>query len=499
LKVQPRSKPGRARLLPSGRPRNWSPFDRPAHALARPLLDAQAVVPAMTDRNRLVCLSKRVVQPVPIPTVHVDPYRESIRFLDAHELPIRKLHKMDTEEWLDSRPWMTRGKREALMAALLVPLRKEHAHIRAFLKFETGLNDPRLICPRSDEYRVRLGPWIAAADEVLRGRQWTVRYMDCHSKEGRVYDVAGLEGANLVQTDFSRFDSTYQRETMLLRNQMIINMFAGDTSELRMLLEMQEELVGRLGRFSFKSHGLASGDPTTSIGNTLINRWVVWRALGPATEMRPWRSIHEGDDGLVFVPPNVDAAGFCRKMVEFAASVGFKLKAEPGGLETVGFCGRWYIVDGDMCVSMADLPRALAKLHVSCANVPHYSERYMRGLLRAKALSMLASDRDTPILSAWVSSVLQLTRHDKACWADREVAYKWGGGVVQPADPRRRSALIKLIAVRMGLSETAILEYEDHIRTVGVWGDLKPLDCFQQSKWIHGDAVHGVGACEELL
>jgi len=186
-------------------------------------------------------------------------------------------------------------------------------------------------------------------------------------------------------------------------------------------------------------------------------------------------------------------------MKAFAAQAGFNLKADPGSIENLGFCGRWYMMDGGYCVSMADLPRALAKIHVSCANIPKYTRKYAEGLLRAKALSLTVSDRDTPIIAAWCASALSLTRHARAKWVDREVAHKWASGIVESRCHARRQSLLTLIACRLGLSTSDIERIENNIRTVGIWGDLEVLDWHRTLKVERTDEMLGDGACAALF
>jgi len=146
-----------------------------------------------------------------------------------------------------------------------------------------------------------------------------------------------------------------------------------------------------------------SGEPATSIGNALLNHFVLWshpmnQKLTDGLNESSIVSMHEGDDGIVGAEAPFDLSSW-------ATGFGFNLDVDWfADMRCVKFCGRY--MSGPNVPryrSVADIRRTLDKMHFSVGvlgAVSHLS------LLRAKVLSTFSLDPATPIIShvAW------------ACW-----------------------------------------------------------------------------------
>jgi hypothetical protein len=108
----------------------------------------------------------------------------------------------------------------------------------------------------------------------------------------------------------------------------------------------------------------------------------------------------------------------------------------------VSFLARLYGPDvwhGDAS-SMCDVARQLAKLHVTPHLPPNITPEQK---MTEKAMSFFLSDRNTPVIGAWASTIVEqfanLTRHDIGVGALRGVAYAHALGLPSEQYPNTNS------------------------------------------------------------
>lgn len=207
----------------------------------------------------------------------------------------------------------------------------------------------------------------------------------------------------LVETDYSRFDGTISAS---LRRKVefacMLKFFNRKHSR-----HLAKLLKNELSQQAKTKHGVRyntggsrlSGSPLTTIGNTLINAFVVyasWRLSGKT----PLEAIaiigpKYGDDG-------VDASGTNYEAV--ATRMGLKLKLDNIDLAETGrvsFLSRIYPDARHFNWSHFDVKRALCKIPVVCNGARPDMEA-----LHSKLVGYLSMDPDTPILSSYIRATL---------------------------------------------------------------------------------------------
>jgi len=358
-------------------------------------------------------------------------FRTNLMLLAEQFLKLREnqwlqpMEPMDFEEWVERFPDHKRVLlRQARVEAERDGLSSKDAVMAVFIKTETSTTatDPRNISPRQLKFLSVLGPFVAAIERAAKHCEYLVKG---RNPEDRGAHISQYWRGAVIETDFSRFDMTVSLDIIrLVERRMFRKAFpAGTHSILDELLPLLETLQGvsAMGVRYSVAGTRASGDAHTSIANGVVNRFVIWaslRNMNPTT----WVSFHEGDDGIIHCDKAVKRE-ICDNL-SFASFLGFKLKVvEPLSHAHANFCGR-STCEG--CFrEMCDLPRALAKFPTT------FKQGELQSLILAKALSYLATDSHTPIISIMcralvanlspkVSARLLRRRFAEVGWYDRD-------------------------------------------------------------------------------
>lgn len=255
---------------------------------------------------------------------------------------------------------------------------------------------------------------------------WLVKGTDLPRRAAKMRAAFGRHpvGGLWVEVDFERFDAHV--DVMILEeveHEVYYTLFDADDPWIRELLSIQLRTNAyHVAGVTYRCIGRrCSGDPNTSIGNSLINRFLHWLAF---REEVMWASFHEGDDCLAWfeVCGETDRARLTQRLLDTAATLGFAVKVvcSENPEETV-FCGRVNYVGRDGLSTAADLPRAMNKFHVTTANLPTQAPSRVaakRSLLLGKAMSYYVTDRDTPVLGWLCYSIIRLLRGVKPRFED---------------------------------------------------------------------------------
>lgn len=447
------------------------PFRLRAAMITPPLSTKVSPVPARNVENAQTSVVTRVVQPLKhkcrleegdIPAL-VD------AFMADHELNHLVIEPMEFEEWVSRYPRGIAGKLRRARDRETFPFASSAA-VAAFIKIEAGITDPRNISPRLDLYRAWLGPYSAAVDNALCGAKWLIKGMTIPQRDVHFRTLFGQHGrGKYVETDYSRFDSTIQPVLMRLRNEIYARILA-QHPEIKIMLEMQILTKGQLYGIAYITTGLSSGDPTTSTGNGITNRFATWYALRDAPY--PWVAVHEGDDGIINVPEGRESDA-SERLETTAIFLGLILKLVFGDLCDVGFCGRWLTDTPEGIVSCCNLLRTIPKLHITTANYDTTSNGrtmdHLAKLALAKAMSYQATDYSTPIVSDWCRAVFKEWGHLRpaklARWEQERLNLAKESGL-RPCVVNYE--LRSFVYYKMGLTPAAQLNYADEIASVGI-------------------------------
>jgi len=303
-----------------------------------------------------------------------------------------------------------------------VSLRKAflNGHIRkrilkCFLKAEAyaDVKDPRNISTYNDADKLDMATFALALSEHCKQFSWYAPGKTPLQIAQRVVEIcANADFVNV--SDYHRMDGTISHTLRRIDRMVCMKAFVNHRDLLNNLLERNANNKGYLPfGTSFEqgpSHG--SGCSATSLFQTLRASFTSYLAYRHTQRNGVYLSpeeafnalgIHLGDDGL---DANLDP-----KEHEWAArSVGLVLEAAvvPRGHRGVTFLARyyspevWYGCPDSMC----DTKRQLAKFHTTVRLPENVSAE---SKLVEKAMSYVATDRNTPVIGPFCRKVLLLS------------------------------------------------------------------------------------------
>lgn len=277
-----------------------------------------------------------------------------------------------------------------------------------------NVNDPRMITQINGVDKMAYSAYIYALCDVLKTMPWYAFGKSNVEIAGRVAFIC--QDAQFVDnTDFSRMDGNVDECARTLEKRLMSAAFKSDyLPELFKLMKNQYGLYARTKHGVEYESGLArsSGSAETSSFNTILTAFICYSAYRRARNKlgafnnseQSWLKLgmYGGDDG---VSANLD-----RSAVEKAAeSMGQKLTLErvKRGERGVSFLARRYGPDvwfGDLN-SCCDIKRQVSKFHLTTHLPGNVS---VETKLREKAFAFKLSDKNTPVIGAFVKKVLRL-------------------------------------------------------------------------------------------
>jgi len=279
--------------------------------------------------------------------------------------------------------------------------------------FQKGEAYPKVAPPRNIStlpvgHNFRFAQFTYVAGEVFKMLDFYGPGKHPQDLAARVVDISSAS-IFINNTDISKMDgsnSEYLARFYLLLMLALFHEDYADEIKKMFLAENTAKAFTGEGVMYDTQYTIASGSSTTSQRGTWANVLMSYSSLRMSGyEPRAaflLLGIYFGDDGMT---PNVPA----NTMQKCCARHGVLVKSEivrPG--DSLVFLGRMFIDPFFRKDTIADVPRQLRKLHLtdSPLSVP-------RGvILRRRALSMLITDLNTPILSHWARAVIRLTNDD---------------------------------------------------------------------------------------
>ncbi len=285
--------------------------------------------------------------------------------------------------------------------------------VKAFMKKEAypKITDPRNISTIHCKDKLEYSRMVYSVTELLKNSKWYAFGKTPKSIAQRVADIC-QSAQFVIPSDYSRLDGTITNLCRLVERAFFMRaMHPRYHAQLEMLMKTQykQQGIGAFGTRYKTGWSRLSGSPETSTCNTLITGFVPYMAFrrmgySPA-EAYEKLGIYGGDDGLT---PDIDQEEFrCS-----AESLGLKLTVERihRGQPGVHFLARLYTPDVwfGTVDSMCDLKRQLSKFH-TCVAGGTESEVTK---LREKSYSFYLTDKNTPIIGSFVSSVVRMMQRD---------------------------------------------------------------------------------------
>lgn len=326
-------------------------------------------------------------------------------------VPLTDMNMMSFDEWLDSLENCPNWRKTELKAAKTrveqgMAWRKV-ALVKCFGKVEAleGAKENRIIDARVDEAKVMFGPFVKSIErQVYEFIPEFVKHIPICQYPQHISDVCTPHaGEKVVATDYTSFEGHFAPELIRVCEGALYRYMAGRKwSELaRLFVSMLSgENHCQSPLMTFKVSGCRmSGDMCTSLGNGFTNLMIMKflvRENGGQV-----RGFVEGDDGLFAVRGPVPTKA------QYQA-LGFNVKMdvvdEP---QHASFCGQVYA--NETKEVLVDPLYVLLTVGWTSSDQKHGSDKAMKGLLRAKAISLAYQSPRCPVVSVLSKKLLELT------------------------------------------------------------------------------------------
>lgn len=294
--------------------------------------------------------------------------------------------------------------------------------VNSFIKreFYTERKEPRIINAPSQMLKAVTAPYLKKMEEVV--------YDDHFIKHKTRMEVAEMLGriqkeySLLYETDYSSFEGTFSKELMASCELILFKRLLANNPEVYDIIATVDLGTRRLRSKFGNDRGEAnlagsrlSGCMWTSLGNGFTNYMVI-KFIEHMTAKRKKLPIHtdflvEGDDGLIGSSVELDW--------EIAGQLGLRLKCHKShNFNELSFCG---LCLGPQGLMPGSFQRVIEKFGYSTQHEllnpenQHrtYVKRLGRELIKAKAMSLLASNKAVPILQPLAVKIIELTSTEK--------------------------------------------------------------------------------------
>jgi hypothetical protein len=323
---------------------------------------------------------------------------------------------------------------------------KDAMFIKYFVKMEMGFKPqdevgetetkPRIISSASPHYNCIVGPWVAACQKTVKYHHHS-RIVVCESRRTAFGAWFHAHRDELgVECDFSTYDATQIVEARMLIIELWRLYHRMPHDVYRLMTERARLKVGRgvHGTYCRVEGTMASGDPDTFLGNTVLNvlsqfyAYCCARGVGPEEAIATYSIAASGDDSYAFdrtrdvAPSQMEATlsrlGFDAKMVVHTTHNDWS--------KPYGFCSS-YFVPTDTSHYLGPKPgRILAKL--GWVRVGGDLQT-----LRANMLGVWASVSRIPFAREYVEHHLRLTAKVQAGTAEERHTFTSDTGNIDQA------------------------------------------------------------------
>nr|ADI48250.1 putative RdRp [Bat guano associated nodavirus GF-4n] len=298
--------------------------------------------------------------------------------------------------------------------------------VRSFQKREAygNVTDPRNISTCPTDHVLRLSKYTYPFKySILAKLPWYAPGLvpvEIVERLQRICDITDV----LMLTDFSRLDGSVSSWMRVHLEQAAYLRWFGPDDELRRLLENDaraKAVTAHDLRYDPGSSRL-SGSPLTTDGNTIMCAFVSFAAyrragFSPEQSIRMAALVYGDDTVVANVEPEL--------LLSVAKDLGLTMKLDQAVRgQPVRFLGRLFCDPWTTTTSMQDPRRTLPKIHTSVTNPQEVPAKLA---LVWKAVGYLVTDRFTPLISTYCSTVIRcwganqdwdLSNVPRACLAD---------------------------------------------------------------------------------
>lgn len=383
-----------------------------------PLIESKPIAVDHSVGNHYRGIRKRVAHDIKMSYKELNRFTEFCnQYIRKHYTPLPYIEPSEEflEQWLKHTKYtlkqkdMLRGEYRKFYDGKL----SDHKfyRINSFIKkeFYEEMKEPRTINAPSNAMKAVLGPYIHEIEKIVFDEHF-IKHLTPSQVAEKLKRIS-IGYSMIYETDYSSFEGTFSTFIMracelalfkhlLANNKMIYKMIKkADMSE--------RDVYFRNGISHCKFTGSRlSGALWTSLGNGFTNKMLV-EYVAYRTRKRGFSFDYlvEGDDGFI--------ATSLPLRWELVQRLGFRLKCDSRhNINDVSFCG--------ICIGpqglVPDIKRTLKHFGYTfdnyLVNNKGVSKRYLKRekeMIRAKAMSLLATSKATPILQPLALKLIELT------------------------------------------------------------------------------------------
>lgn len=285
-------------------------------------------------------------------------------------------------------------------------LNGKHYTVKSFVKDECypEFKHARWINARSDEFKCAVGPIFKQIEKSVFSSDWFIKKIPCKDRAKFIFDRCFRTGVNYVCTDYTAFEAHFIAELMdccefVMYRYMTQHLPDAEKFDfyLRHVIAGQNKCVSKLVTVKIDATRM-SGEMCTSLGNGFSNLMFML-FLAEEKGCTNVVGVVEGDDGIfVMNGPHPTADDF--------KTIGLNIKmVVVDDLTRASFCG--LIFSTEDLINIADPIKIIAQTGFSTQQYVFSKSKILRGLLKAKAFSLLYQYPGCPVISSFSKYLLR--------------------------------------------------------------------------------------------
>ncbi len=340
-----------------------------------------------------------------------------IDYVEKHYIPLVPGDVIDVHAWIDSTEhpqWRKREMHDAADSLEDEPLSEKDLHCNSFGKAETypSYKHARGINSRTDRFKVHVGPFFSAIEKIVFSDEAFIKKVPYKDRARVLVENLGKYPGPYYETDYSHFESHFTEDMMNCLEMILYKHMLKNYPEVYQLIH---DVLTGMNKCKFKGFDITidgsrmSGEMCTSLGNGFSNLMLMkFQAYKKGGECY---GFVEGDDGLFISSVEINTEDF-RK-------TGFDIKMLIfDDIFQTSFCG--LNASEDLC-ALANPTDVILNFGWTHSVMMHGGEKVMKGLLRAKAMSLLYQNPRCPVISVMALRYIALTegieaRFDLGWW-----------------------------------------------------------------------------------
>jgi len=285
-----------------------------------------------------------------------------------------------------------------------------------------GINNkaPRLIQGGKKEFICLVGPWIASLQNSIK-KDWDSNNFICFTSGVKAIEAAKLvtEFPVWLEDDVSAWDASLCKELLLVELWLYKQFGAPRATYNLMKQNVNTVGVTSKGFWYYRQGCRKSGDPYTSLGNSILNALIHlfiycrFHRIGIRESRDKVRMLVQGDDSLINLP-RIDGIDWKGEMLKFGFKAIAKYKTQMCNVE---FCSsRLYSCESG--ITFGPIPgKVMAKFGIFC-QPPLELSPY--DLLYGSAVGLEYSASSVPILSEYIQKVKILADDERIKYKQKE-------------------------------------------------------------------------------